>query len=116
VIVQTRSGQVVAQYRYQQEPLFAAGASTGVTAILEKSPGVYLVLERSFHPQLGNKVRLFEYRPLQNKKRLLADIGQFVRPDNLEGMAWAPDGTLWLVSDDNFNAAQVTQFIALEVR
>ena len=94
----------------------AAGASTGVTAILEKSPGVYLVLERSFHPQLGNKVRLFEYRPLQNRKRLLADVGQFVKPDNLEGMAWGPDGTLWLVSDDNFNAAQVTQFIALAVR
>ena len=91
----TRSGQVVAQYRYQQEPLFAAGASTGVTAILERSPGVYLVLERSFHSQLGNKVRLFEYRPLQNKKRLLADIGTFgvSKVDNLEGMAWGPDGT-----------------------
>jgi len=31
-------------------------------------------------------------------------------------MAWGPDGTLWLVSDDNFTAAQVTQFIALAVR
>ena len=116
VIVQTRTGQVVTQYRYQQEPLFAARASTGVTAILEKSPGVYLVLERSFHPQLGNKVRLFEFRPLHNKKRLLADIGDFAKPDNLEGMAWGPDGTLWLVSDDNFSATQVTQFIALAVR
>lgn len=116
VVVQSRLGQVVAQYRYQQEPLFAAGASTGVTAILEKSPGVYLVLERSFHPQLGNKVRLFEFRPQQNRKRLLADIGQFTKPDNLEGMAWGPDGTLWLVSDDNFSPTQVTQFIALAVR
>ncbi|MCP2197563.1 esterase-like activity of phytase family protein [Lentzea flava] len=118
VVVQTRTGQVVAQYRYQQEPLFAPDASTGVTAILEKSPGVYLVLERSYSPTLGNKVRLFEYRPLQNRKRLLADIGTFPvsRVDNLEGMAWGPDGTLWLVSDDNFNATQVTQFIALAVR
>ncbi|WP_179953773.1 esterase-like activity of phytase family protein [Lentzea guizhouensis] len=118
IVVQTRTGQVVGQYRYQQEPLFAADASTGVTAILEKSPGVYLVLERSFSPTLGNEVRLFEYRPLQNRKRLLADIGAFPvsKVDNLEGMAWGPDGTLWLVSDDNFNATQVTQFIALAVR
>ncbi|WP_434451988.1 esterase-like activity of phytase family protein [Lentzea sp. E54] len=116
IVVQTRTGQVVAQYRYQQEPLFAPDASTGVTAVLEKSPGVYLVLERSFSPTLGNKVRLFEYRPSQHKKRLLADIGTFTKPDNLEGMAWGPDGTLWLVSDDNFSPAQVTQFIALAVR
>ncbi|WP_188135010.1 esterase-like activity of phytase family protein [Lentzea indica] len=120
VIVQTRSGQVVAQYRYQQEPLFAAGGSTGVTAILEKSPGVYLVLERSFHSSFGNKVRLFEARPHGTtlKKRLLADIGTFPvsKVDNLEGMAWGPDGTLWLVSDDNFSASQVTQFIALAMR
>ncbi|MGI5503848.1 esterase-like activity of phytase family protein [Lentzea sp. CA-135723] len=116
VFVQTRTGRPVATYRYQQEPLFAADASTGVTAILERSPGVYLVLERSFSPTLGNKVRLFEYRPLQNKKRFLADIGTFTKPDNLEGMAWGPDGTLWLVSDDNFSASQVTQFIALALR
>ena len=118
IVVQTRSGQVVGQYRYRQEPLFAPDASTGVTAVLEKSPGVYLVLERSFSPTLGNKVRLFEYRPAQDRKRLLADIGTFPvgRVDNLEGMAWGPDGTLWLVSDDNFNATQVTQFIALAVR
>ncbi|RAS68108.1 hypothetical protein C8D87_102171 [Lentzea atacamensis] len=120
MIVQTRQGQVVAQYRYQQEPLFATGASTGVTAILEKSPGVYLVLERSFHQQLGNKVRLFEARSQGTtlKKRFLADIGTFPvgRVDNLEGMAWGPDGTLWLVSDDNFSSSQVTQFIGLAVR
>lgn len=34
----------------------------------------------------------------------------------VQALAWGPDGTLWLVSDDNFNAAQVTQFIALAVR
>jgi len=45
-------------------------------------------------------------------RRLLADVGA----DNLEGMAWGSDGTLWLVSDDNFSASQVTQFIALAVR
>jgi len=45
-------------------------------------------------------------------RRLLADVGA----DNLEGMAWGSDGTLWLVSDGDFAASRVTQFIALAVR
>jgi hypothetical protein len=32
------------------------------------------------------------------------------------GRPHADHGTLWLVSDDNFNASQVTRFIALAVR
>lgn len=55
-------------------------------------------------------------------KRLIldveADLG--IEPDNLEGMAFGPalpDGRLplILVSDNNFNAGQTTQFIALAV-
>lgn len=55
-------------------------------------------------------------------KRLIlnveADLG--IEPDNLEGMAFGPrlpDGRwpLILVSDNNFSAAQATQFIALAV-
>ena len=42
------------------------------------------------------------------------------RVDNIEGMSWGPmlaDGkrSLVLVSDNNFNPAQVTQFLAFEV-
>lgn len=56
------------------------------------------------------------------RKRLIldveADLG--IEPDNLEGMAFGPalpDGRLplILVSDNNFNAGQTTQFIALAV-
>ncbi|MEV6712755.1 esterase-like activity of phytase family protein [Lentzea sp. NPDC051208] len=120
VVVQSRHGHVLAQYRYQQEPLFAPGADTGVVAILEKRGGVYLVLERSFAQGVGNKVRLFEARPDGSslRKRLLADLDDFPlsNVDNVEGMAWGPDGTLWLVSDNNFSSTQITQFIALDVR
>ena len=47
----------------------------------------------------------------------LADAG-LASVDNLEGMSWGPplaDGSrvLLLVSDNNFNPAEVTQFIAL---
>lgn len=54
------------------------------------------------------------------QKRLLvdfeADLG--ITPDNLEGLAWGPklaDGrqSLIVVSDNNFNDTQTTQFIAL---
>jgi hypothetical protein len=46
-----------------------------------------------------------------------ADIGPV---DNIEGMSWGPtlaDGkrSLVLVSDNNFNPAQVTQFLAFEI-
>jgi hypothetical protein len=62
-------------------------------------------------------------------KTLLADFDAFVRPgsgapgisrlDNTEGMAWGPrlpggSRSLVFVSDDNFNPAQVTQFLAFE--
>jgi 3-phytase/alkaline phosphatase D len=55
-------------------------------------------------------------------KRLILDVEKDlgIEPDNLEGMAFGPplpDGRLplILVSDNNFNAGQVTQFIALAV-
>jgi hypothetical protein len=61
------------------------------------------------------------------RKRLLLDLGTLVNddgsalvPDNIEAVSWGPPSaagrpTLILVSDDNFSAVQVTQFIALEV-
>jgi len=107
--------------------------------------GTLLAMERSYAVGVGNTVRLFELRldgatdvagtpALVNPdtgealpftpvdKRLVADIRSLgVAPDNIEGMALGPtlaDGrrTLVLVSDDNFNPLQVTQFIALALR
>lgn len=105
--------------------------------------GTFLALERSFSVGAGNTVKLyhafsqgaldvssendlfweaqnqpFEIDPPIAKHLLLdfADLG--ITPDNLEGMTFGPrlaDGryTLIVVSDDNFNPTQSTQFIAL---
>jgi hypothetical protein len=96
------------------------------------------VLERAFSLGVGMSLRLYEidtragsdtlrqdrlvageYRPAP--KRLVADFATLglSRLDNTEGMAWGPvlpNGrrTLVVVSDDNFNPLQVTQFVAFE--
>lgn len=100
--------------------------------------GTMLAMERSFSVGAGNTVRLHQiqaagatdvsgdfalpaaYTPV-TKELLLdvaADLG--IEPDNLEGMAFGPplpDGRLplILVSDNNFDPAAITQFIALAV-
>lgn len=118
------------------------GADNGLVelAALDET-GTLLSMERSYAAGVGNTVRLFEtelggatdvagipaLRPpggepvpfTAMRKRQIADIGALgLRPDNLEGMTLGPrlpDGRrlLILVSDDNFNPQQVTQFIAL---
>ena len=100
--------------------------------------GTLLAMERSFAVGVGNTVVLFEtttrgatdvsdqmalngpYDPMP--KTLVADLEQDlgVVPDNVEGMILGPvlpDGriALILVSDNNFNPSQTTQFIALAV-
>lgn len=101
--------------------------------------GTFLTMERSFAVGVGNTILLFEastrratdvsgwdsimghsYEPMS--KELVAnfkvDLG--VTPDNVEGMTFGPklpDGrqVLIVVSDNNFNPSQTTQFIALAV-
>ena len=53
-------------------------------------------------------------------KELLLDLTTLgVTLDNIEGITWGPQSnghsTLVLVSDNNFDAAAVTQFLAFEV-
>jgi hypothetical protein len=146
ISVQTRSGHLLAQYAYPQEPVFTqpnppgSFANNGVTAILESGPGRFLVVERSFVTGVGNKVLVFEIstrgatnvreldslagekvRPV--RKKLVADLSDFglSTVDNIEGMTWGPklrsgERTLLLVSDDNFSATQVSQVVALAIR
>jgi len=122
------------------------GADNGLAELVALDDrGTLLAMERSYAAGVGNTVRLFETtvegatdvsgrsslidpatgNPLAltpMAKRRLADIGELgVRPDNLEGMTLGPalpDGrrVLILVSDDNFNPQQVTQFVALGLR
>ena len=56
------------------------------------------------------------------RKRLLLDLEKIGLPrvDNIEGISWGPrleNGrrSLVMISDDNFNAQQVTQILAFEV-
>jgi hypothetical protein len=117
IALQTRTGDVVAEYAYPQEPVFADSvppggfANNGVTAILSVDgvdPTRFLVVERSFVTGVGNKVRLYEVdtdgatdvgggRPLTGatpiRKHLLLDVADLpvASVDNIEGMAWGPD-------------------------
>ncbi len=120
-----------------------AFSTTGVSSLLavdQGDPTRYLVMERAFVTGVGNKIRIYEIdtngatniaktpsladakkvKPV--KKRLLADLADFKLStvDNVEGMTWGPrlpngERSLVLVSDNNFAATQVTQFIALAV-
>lgn len=56
-------------------------------------------------------------------KQLVLNLNTLTLPklDNVEGMAWGPklkngDDSLVLVSDNNFNSSEVTQFIAFDVK
>ncbi|UAK34223.1 esterase-like activity of phytase family protein [Nocardia asteroides] len=143
ITVQARSGPLLAQYAYPMEPAFAgaspepARGGNGIVSLLAADPldpAKVLVLERSYAPDAGNKVRLYEAdlsaatnildapigpaRPVA--KRLVVDLDHvgLAAIDNVEGMTWGPrlpsgERTLVLVSDDNFDSRQVTQVIAL---
>ena len=101
--------------------------------------GTMLAMERAFSVGVGNTVHLYEIQTqaatdvsadfalsggfVPVSKRFILDVESDlgIEPDNLEGMTFGPplaDGRqlLILVSDNNFDPAAVTQFIALAVR
>ena len=115
-----------------------------VELIALDNAGNYLALERSYVAGFGNTIQLYRTRtvgatdvssmdalwntdtdapldfvPMQKTRLInLADLG--IDPDNVEGMALGPllpDGRqlLVLVSDNNFNPSQITQFIMLAI-
>ncbi|MDB5752459.1 MAG: hypothetical protein JWP65_2880 [Ramlibacter sp.] len=138
------TGRAVRQRAYVPDaiprpPLVPGGnAENGVPEILMIDAHRMLVLERSYAIGVGTSLRLYEVdtrdgtdtlalatlqpgalRPLA--KRPVADFAGLglSRTDNTEGMAWGPPSasgrrTLVVVSDDNFNPLQVTQFAAFE--
>jgi hypothetical protein len=123
----------------------AAGklADNGISDMLAVDDHRFLIVERAAVPGpdnvYANYIRIYEMdisgatdtrsiRSLRNgnyvpaSKRLVLDLNQLNLPrlDNIEGIAWGPklangNDSLVLVSDDNFNPAQVTQFLAFEV-
>lgn len=118
-------------------------ADNGVSEILALSDSRLLVLERAgvqaSDGSYRNYIRIYEvdaagatdvqdiatlknatFKPL--KKRLVLDLATLRLPmlDNLEGIALGPrlangHASLVLLSDDNFNQAEVTQFLLFEV-
>ena len=114
-------------------------AVNGVSEILADGPDHLLVLERAFVLGSGFSARLYRIAThaadttntlaidtlTQGNHRaapkiLVLDFAQLglKTVDNLEAMTWGPrlpngDRVLLLVSDNNFNPAEVTQFIAL---
>ena len=119
--------------------LLPGRALNGISEILADGPHHLLVLERSYAPQHGFGARLYRIATNDGQssntlnqeqlqagsyqavsKQLVLDFSSLAlrQIDNLEGMTWGPalpDGrrVLLLVSDDNFNPAQVTQLLAL---
>ena len=123
-----------------EHALTLAHAINGVAEILAIDADRFLVLERAFALGAGWRIRLFEadasdasdvaripsladraYDFVPIRKRLVLDFNTLgIGIDNLEGLCFGPvlangHRTLVLVSDDNFNPGQVTQFLAFEI-
>jgi 3-phytase len=115
-------------------------ATNGLVELLAiDNAGTFLTLERSFSEGVGNSIRLYQAStaaaddvidvpslaaaPVANEaeKELVLDLATLGIPlDNVEGMTWGPDlpdgrKTLVMVSDNNFNETQFTQFLAFAV-
>lgn len=127
---------IVAEHLYLLDPLPQGGKDNGLVELLAlDTGGHFLSLERSYG-LLGFGVKLYQITlggatdtfnipslkddisniaPIQ--KKLLLDLSDLkIYLDNLEGMTFGPrlpDGSqsLILVSDNNFNNSQVTQFL-----
>ncbi len=131
---------LVAEHLYLLDPASIETISNGLTELLAlKEEGNFLSLERTFgftgagakifQVVVGNatdtanisslKENISQVRPL--KKKLLLDLKELgIYLDNLEGMTFGPrlpDGSrsLILVSDNNFNQEQLTQFLLLRI-
>lgn len=98
-------------------------AVSGLVDILALGKKRLITMERSFSvgaPGTGNKIKLYLVELRKDgttKKSLLLNLDSLGLPlDNVEGMAFGPrlrhgKRTLLLVSDNNFAAAQFTQFL-----
>ncbi|MGB3491144.1 MAG: esterase-like activity of phytase family protein [Elainellaceae cyanobacterium] len=139
-LVSENQATLLAEHLYPIEPKSLGSVNNGLVELLVIGQGGhFLSLERSFG-LLGFGAKLFQMaiasatdtsqmddspvninsvQPVY--KRLLLDLGELDIPlDNLEGMTLGPqlaDGSqsLVLVSDDNFNDDQVTQWLLFRI-
>ena len=132
---------IISEHLYQLEPPPSGAVIHGLPDLLSLDQGGhFLALERSFG-LLGFSAKIFqaatggatdtsriaslkgELRGVEPiKKNLLFDLDKLgIYLDNLEGMAFGPrlpDGSqsLLMVSDNNFNDSQITQFLLFRLK
>jgi hypothetical protein len=121
------------QWRYVTDPVAeppvpaTAFSVNGLVELLPLDDDTLLAMERSFSvgaPDTGNTIKLFEVslRGGVARKSLLLDLDELGIPlDNVEGMTFGPRlkhgrRSVVLVSDNNFAAAQFTQFLLFALR
>jgi hypothetical protein len=139
------SGEALRQIAYQADanphrPIPpTSAADNGVPEVLLVDAHRMLVLERSFSRGVGNSLRVYlidtrdgtdvrNVLPLRSdnhtaaRKKLIINFDSLnlKKLDNTEGMTFGPrlangNRTLIFVSDDNFSARQITQFLAFEM-
>ncbi len=138
------TGEAVGQFIYETGPIPnepappGSFATNGLVEILAINNDQFLMIERAFSVGVGNSVQIYladienatdvtdlggvagqDYVPLE--KTLLFDLEELgITLDNIEGLTFGPvleDGSLSLVlvSDNNFNATQFTQFLAFSL-
>ncbi len=116
-------------------------AGNGLVELLALSENEFIAIERAYADGIGNSINLVKIR-IENdttdikalksllnasykavKRELLLDMAikyQGIKIDNIEGITWGPklkngNQSLILVSDNNFEASQTTQFLAFEL-
>jgi hypothetical protein len=128
-----RTGLVERQWIYLTDPVAEpsvpanAFSVNGLVELLPLDDDRLIAMERSFSvgaPGTGNTIRLYDVRLGEDtaSKRLLLDLKVLGIPlDNVEGMTLGPPlpggyRSLVLVSDNNFAAAQFTQFLLFALK
>lgn len=140
-LVENKTARLISEHLYPLDPKPAGTIEHGLSELLSiDQGGHFLGLERSLGLQ-GFQVKLYQattstasdtssIKSLRGelkgtqpmRKQLLLNLNQLgINLDNLEGMTIGtrlPDGSqsLVLVSDDNFNFLQVTQFLLFRVK
>ncbi len=138
------SGNAIRQIAYIPDaiplkPTANGEADNGIPEILMLDQFRMLVLERSYSPGPGNSLRVYlidtrdgsdvlnlavlregNYTPATKRLLINFDSLKLKKLDNTEGMTFGPrlpsgNRTLVFVSDDNFRASQLNQFLAFEI-
>jgi len=138
-----KTGAASAEYIYETGPIFTKATAeppyndNGVSDMMALADGRFIAVERSFAAGIGNQIKLFvvsldgasdiggqdsingvKLTPVTKLELATIGEGDFgLDIDNVEAITFGPeiDGmpTLVIASDNNFSAAQFTQFVAL---